>query len=90
MKLRYNRSWNSLKDKNYCELKGQILFHEVKLLIIDEILVIGQNMCGWIDKWLRQITGKLDVESGGISIILIIDFAQLLQITDKPQAMLMG
>ena len=65
------------------------MFHEVKLLIIDEILVIGQNMCGGIDKWLRQIIGKLDVESGGISIILIIDFAQLLQITDKPQAMLM-
>ena len=43
-------------------------------------------MCGWIDKWLHQITGKLDVESGGISIILVVDFAQLLQITDKPQA----
>ena len=74
------------RDKNYCEIKGQILFHGVKSLIIDETLVIGQNICGWIDKWLHQITGKLDVESGGISIMLVVDFAQLLQITDKPQA----
>ena len=39
--------------------------------------MLGQNAFQWIDKRLRQATPHYDEPFGGISIILIADFAQL-------------
>ena len=41
-------------------------------------------MLAWIDKRLRQASGKLDLPLGGFSIILIGDFGQLPPVGDKP------
>ena len=41
-------------------------------------------MFGWIERPLLQVTGKLDVQFDGISVMLVGDFAQLLPVTDKP------
>ena len=46
---------------------------------------MGQNMLGWRYRCLLQVTGKLDVQFGGISIILVDDFNQLPPVTDKPR-----
>ena len=40
-------------------------------------------MFAWVDKRLRQATGKLDCPFGGLSIILIGDFGQLPPVGDK-------
>ena len=79
-----------IRGQNCCELKGQALsnlqtrLQGVRYLLIDEFSVMGQNMFGWIDRRLRQATGKFDLQFGGISIILVGDFAQLPPVSDKP------
>ena len=66
----------AIRGKKCCELKSQTLtdlqlkFLGVKYLIIDKFSVMGQNMFGWIDRCLRQVTGKQDVQFSSISIIL--------------------
>ena len=59
-----------MKDKHY--------------LIIDEMSMIGHRMMAWIDKRLRQASGKLDVPLGGFSVILFGDFGQLPPVGDRP------
>ena len=54
-----------------------------KYIIIDEMLMLGQRTFTWIDKRLRQATAKYDKPFGGMSIILIGDFAQLPPVGDK-------
>lgn len=51
---------------------------------MDEISMLGQNMMVWVDKRLRQVTTHLDIPFGGISVILIGDFAQLPPVGDHP------
>lgn len=46
--------------------------------------MLGQRTFAWVDKRLRQATGKLHEPLGGISVILLGDFAQLPPIGDKP------
>ena len=41
-------------------------------------------MMTWVDKRLQQATTHLDIPFGGISIILIGDFAQLPPVGDRP------
>ena len=53
-------------------------------LIIDEMSMIGHRMMAWVDKRLRQATGKLDSPLGGVSVILIGDFGQLPPVCDRP------
>ena len=74
---------------NCNDLRGQalaILQHKLKdirYLIVDEISMLGQNMMAWVDKRLRQATTHLDIPFGGISVILIGDFAQLPPVGDR-------
>ena len=76
--------------KGHCDLKGQTLsnlqeqLRDIEHVIIDEYSMLGQNMFGWIDKRLRQITGYLDTIFGGKSVILIGDPGQLPPVGDKP------
>ena len=46
--------------------------------------MLGQRTLAWVDKRLRQATGKLNEPLGGISVMLLGDFAQLLPVGDKP------
>ena len=46
--------------------------------------MLGQNMMAWVDKRLRQATTHFDIPFGGISVILIGDFAQLPPVGDCP------
>ena len=46
--------------------------------------MLGQRTLAWVDKRLRQATGKVSEPLGGISIILLGDFAQLPPVGDKP------
>ena len=59
------------------ELAG---FHYV---IIDEMSMLGQKTLAWIDKRLRQLTGRLDEPLGGMSVIMIGDFGQLPPVGDR-------
>ena len=59
-----------LKDKHY--------------LIIDEMSMMGHKMLAWVDKHLRQASGKLDSPLGGFSVILFGDFGQLPPVGDRP------
>ena len=76
--------------KDHCDLKSQTLsnlqeqLRDIEYVIIDEYSMLGQNMFGWIDKRLRQITGHLDTIFGGKSVILIGDPGQLPPVGDKP------
>lgn len=53
-------------------------------LIIDEMSMMGHRMMAMVDKRLRQATGMLHTPLGGMSVILIGDFAQLPPVGDKP------
>ena len=44
---------------------------------------MGRKMFGLINRYLHQVTGKLDVKFGDILIILVADFAQLPPVTDN-------
>ena len=46
--------------------------------------MLGQSAFGWIDKRLRQITGKMHIAFGGKSIVLIGDPGRLPPVADKP------
>ena len=46
--------------------------------------MLGQTTFAWVDKCLRQATGKLDQPLGGISVILFGDFGQLPCVGDVP------
>ena len=78
-------------QKHNCnDLRGQALamlqhkLKDVTYLIVDEISMLGQNMMAWVDKRLRQAKTHLDIPFGGISVILIGDFAQLPPVGDRP------
>ena len=62
----------------------QLRFTGKHYLITDEMSMLGQRTLAWVDKRLRQATGKLNEPLGGISMILLGDFAQLPPVGDKP------
>ncbi len=53
-------------------------------VIIDEMSMCDQETLHWIDKRLRQASGKEDVLFGGFSVLLFGDFAQLPPVQGKP------
>ena len=79
-----------VRNHNYNHLQGtalqrlQLRFPGKQYLIIDEMSMLGQRTLAWIDKRLRQATGKLHEPLGGISVKLLGDFAQLLPAGDNP------
>ena len=46
--------------------------------------MLGQRTPAWVDKRLRQTTGKLNKPLGRISVMLLGDFAQLPPVGGKP------
>ena len=56
---------------------------DLKLLIIDEISMVGSRLFDRIDKRLKQITGK-DETFGGVSVIVVGDLNQLPPVMDSP------
>ena len=81
--LRISNSRDELK-----ELSGQPLrdlqeeFEDVFILFIDEKSMVGQYMMYVLDQRLRQATGKRNLPFGGISIILMGDFSQVIPVKD--------
>ena len=79
-----------VRFSNHKDLQGAALhrlqrrFESISYLIIGEMSMLGQVMFAWVDKRLRQATGKLDQPLGGISVILFGDFAQLPPVGDVP------
>ena len=45
---------------------------------------MGQNIFGWIERRLLRVAGKLGAQFDSVSIILVVDLAQLPPVTDKP------
>lgn len=60
------------------------LFKYVKVLIVDEISMIGAELLNQIDSRLKQITGNFDSNFGGLDIILIGDLRQLPPVRATP------
>ena len=75
-----------LPDLSHDALKDlQDHFQNCKLLVIDEKSMVGLYMLYAIDKRLREIKCTTsDLVFGGISVILMGDFAQLPPVGDKP------
>jgi PIF1-like helicase/Helitron helicase-like domain at N-terminus/OTU-like cysteine protease/Helicase len=57
---------------------------DVKLIIIDEISMVGYKMLCQIDMRLRQIMGQRTLPFGGVSIITVGDFNQLPPVGQSP------
>ena len=62
----------------------QLTMTNKSYLIIDEMSMMGQRMMAVIDKRLRQATAHLDTPLGGLSVLLLGDFAQLPPVRDEP------
>ena len=75
-----------MPDLGQDALQGlQDYFHNCKILVIDEKSMVGLYMLYAIDKRLREIKcTSSDIAFGGISVILMGDFAQLPPVGDKP------
>ena len=78
-----------VRNHNNNDLQGtalqrlQLRFSGKQYLITDEMSMLGQRTLAWVDKRLRQATGKLNEPLGGISVMLLGDFAQLPPVGDK-------
>ena len=72
------------------ELEGPSLQRLQKMMegkqyiLIDEMSLLGQKTMGWVDRRLRQASGKLAETSGGFSVILVGDFGHLPPVGDRP------
>eukprot|EP01083_Nonionella_stella_P086800 241316_1 len=62
----------------------QAKFEGVRYLIVDEVSMLGQDTLEWLDKRLKQATGKQSALFGGLSIVLVGDFKQLPPVGDTP------
>lgn len=68
------------------EVKGlyRCLFKYVKMILIDEVSMIGAEMLERIDLRLKEITGNYDTSFGGLHIIFIGDLRQLPPVRATP------
>ena len=76
-----------VRNHNNNDLNGTALqrrFSGKQYLITDEMSMLGQRTLAWVDKRIQQATGKLNKPLGGISLMLLGDFAQLPPVGDKP------
>lgn len=71
----------SLSSSTVTSLRFEM--RDVKVVIIDEVSMIGRNRLNQIDTRLRQITGN-NSAFGGLSIIFVGDLRQLPPVMDKP------
>ena len=70
-----------LKDPWVIEL--QMRLKDVKYIIRDEFLVLGQKILNWVDRQCRQASTNMEIPFGGISVILLGDIVQLPPVMDK-------
>ena len=79
-----------VRTLNKTDLKGaalqrlQLRLQGKHYLIIDEFSMLGQRTLAWVDKRLRQASGKLNTPLEGYLVILFGDFAQLPPVGDRP------
>ena len=55
-----------------------------KLIIIDEISMMGKKMLMQVDQILREASGKNDLLFGGYVVVMVGDLRQLPPVADKP------
>lgn len=60
----------------------RVKYRHLKLVIIDEISMVGTNTLSFLDTRLQQLTGT-KATFGGISIIAVGDLYQLMPVCDK-------
>ena len=78
-----NKELPDLSQETVEELQG--IFQNCKLLVIDEKSMVGLYMLYAIDKRLKEIKStNSNIPFGGISVILMGDFAQLPPVRGKP------
>ena len=83
--LKLPLQYNNAQDLRGTSLQQlQLAVKDKSYLIIDEMSMMGQKMLAWIDKRLRQATGKLQCPFGGFSVLLFGDFGQLPPVGDRP------
>ena len=73
--FKFGTTYMSLPERTRAMKRA--LFQNVRFLIIDEISMISADMLFMIDLRLREITGRLDMVFGGISVWLFGDLFQL-------------
>jgi len=81
LKLPVNRPYHKLSGSRLREL--QTRFSHFRVIIIDEVSMMGQKMICYIDRRLREISGKGNEPFGGYWVILVGDFQQLPPAGDK-------
>ena len=62
----------------------QMMTEGKQYILIDEMSMLGLETMGWVDRRLRQASGKLTETLGGFSVILVGDFGQLPPVGDRP------
>ena len=70
-----NRPYNNLNGSKLQNLQQSL--DGIKLIIIDEISMMGKNILYQIDNQLRQASKKCLESFGGFTVVLIGDFQQL-------------
>lgn len=66
------------------------MFRYIKVLIVDEISIVVAELLSQIDSRLKQITGNININFGGIDIILIGDLRQLPPIYKQQKQRIVG
>ena len=74
-------SLKKMTDKTCKAAREQ--YKKLRLLIIDEISMVGSNLFAKVDARLRQIFKKKDVPFGGLPVIVLGDFNQLSPVGDR-------
>jgi ATP-dependent DNA helicase PIF1 len=83
LRIPMNAGWrcNALPMKTCMELQMRLL--NVRMLIIDEVSMMGIRMLSWVEKRLRQILNRPDELFGGAHVILVGDLFQLPPVNDR-------
>ena len=67
-----NRPFSILPGERLCQLQDNLRL--IKVIIIDEVSIIGKRMLYFIDLRLKQGSGKVDESFGGFGIIFVGEF----------------
>ena len=72
-----NRSAQMKPLSDELKTKYAVRLENLKVMIIDEVSMVGNKMLAKIDQRLREITGNMSLHFGGVSILFFGDFNQL-------------
>jgi ATP-dependent DNA helicase PIF1 len=83
LRIPINAGWrcDALPMKTCMELQMRLL--NVRMLIIDEVSMMGIRMLSWVEKRLRQILNRPEELFGGAHVILVGDLFQLPPVNDR-------